>query len=113
MNNDINWLQLGIRKQAGNPISKMFDWFGKGATSTAAALVDNAKTSLMIGAPATIAILAWLAHKATSPEAVAENATDYAINAAEKESLVQSIRDFESLKQEGKLKKVRRHDQFL
>jgi hypothetical protein len=107
----------GIPKQASwlDGFNKIF---GKGtdlAEKGAGAAVENAKTALAVGLPGSLAILAWLAYKATSPEAVASNASEYAINAMEKESLVQSMRDAEDAKVRKRLSGNRKrvHDQFL
>ena len=54
--------------------------------------------------------------KATSPRGVAENASELAINAMERASLAESLRDLETLKASNKLRKQTRktiHDQFI
>lgn len=111
-------LRYGIAKRAGAAmgfLEKLFGLGTKAAETGASAAISGAKTALTFGVPGTIAMLAWLAHKATSPKAVADNATEYAINAMEKESLVQSIRDAEDAKIRKRLSGQRKrvHDQFL
>lgn len=112
--NDIELLRYGIRKRA-DWLDKIFGVATKAAEKGADFALENAKASMVFGVPATMAMLAWLANKATSPKAVADNATEYAINATEKESLVQSIRDAEDIKLRKKLSGNRKrvHDQFL
>ena len=71
-------------------------------------------TALALGAPVGAAALAYLAAKATSPYAVAENSKEIALNAIERESLAQSMRDLEELKLRKKLtNKPNIHDQYI
>ena len=74
-----------------------------------------AAKNLAIALPAVAATLAWTTYKATSPKAVADNSTEYAINAMEKETLVQSMRDWEDEKANRHLSGSpgRYHDQFI
>ena len=83
---------------------------GAGKEVTSAAL-DSAKLAI----PATAVGLAYLLARAQSPKAVADNAHEYAINAMEKESLAQSIRDMEDAAIVRKLTSGKRkfHDQFI
>lgn len=85
------------------------------AKEVAKAGIDVATNSAKISLPALGLITAWLAYKATSPEAVAKNAPEYAINAIERESIVQTLRDIDNAKLQGKFKQSgrRAHDQFL
>lgn len=67
-----------------------------------------------LGVPAGALALAYLASRATSPAAVAANSKDIAINAIERESLAQSMRDLEELRLRKKLtNQPRIHDQYI
>ena len=71
-------------------------------------------TALALGAPVGAAALAFLAAKATSPYAVAENSKEIALNAIERESLAQSMRDLEEIRLRKKLtNKPNIHDQYI
>lgn len=78
-------------------------------------LAGNLASSAKYAFPAGGLLAAWLAYKTMSPKAVADSASEYAMNATEKESVVQSIRDLQEAEAEAKLKGGRRrpHDQFL
>lgn len=84
-------------------------------TKVAETGVKNSYDAARVSLPALGLITAWLAYKAASPKAVADTASDYAINAFEQESLVQSMRDLEDAKLASALKNTKRksHDQFL
>lgn len=79
-----------------------------GLSREALAIAAMALPSLSIGS-------AYLLARAASPEAVAKNAPEYAINALEKESLAQSLRDLEDQKLAAELDKTKRkfHDRFV
>lgn len=71
-------------------------------------------TALALGAPVGAVALAYLASRATSPQAIAENSKDIALNAIERESLAQSMRDLEELRLRKKLtNKPNIHDQYI
>lgn len=71
-------------------------------------------TALALGAPVGAAALAYLAAKATSPYAIAENSKEIALNAIERESLAQSMRDLQELKLRKKLtNRPNIHDQYI
>lgn len=108
-----NKYYTGLNKKA------FFKQLANSAANTATKLGEKATgaayTSLLIGAPTLLATAAWMLYKMQSPKAVADNATEYAINALETESLLQSMRDLDEEKLRGKLKGSRKryHDQFL
>lgn len=78
-------------------------------------LAGNLSGATKYALPAGGLLAAWLAYKMASPKAVADSAGEYAMNAMEKESVVQSIRDLQEAELERKLRGGRRrpHDQFL
>lgn len=78
-------------------------------------LSEEAIAQLKLALPVSSIGLAWLLARASSPAAVADNAHEYAINAMEKETLVQSIRDWENskLSEAMRAKKHKVHDQFI
>lgn len=102
--------------------TKIMDLLGKGATKAADATAKVATKGISLGTKVSLASLpalgltgAWLAYKTTSPEAVADNLPEYAKNAMEKESIVQSLRDLESMQMNKQIsgKATKAHDQFL
>lgn len=120
-------LQYYIRKRAAGPgaaalvtmpvkivsdlVKGIWD-VGKSAINEIA--VPTVKTAL----PLSAVTAAILASKLTSPYSVAENAEDILINQVERESLAQSLRDLEELKQRKRREreatnKKRPHDQFV
>ena len=106
-----------MRKEAkGIPVLDSVLGFTKDIASSATKnLTAEALSQLKLALPVSSIGLAWLLARAASPEAVAENAHEYAINALEKETLAQSIRDWESSKVDKKLASAKRrhHDQFI
>ena len=103
-----------LQKRAGI-LADTLKFVGNKATDLAGALMGNMTSTAAVALPASAVLAAWLAHKATSPKAVADLAPEYAMNAMEKETLVQSLRDLQDSQVKTKLKGGRRrvHDQFL
>lgn len=95
------WDPFGSLAHVGKDVGKFF--------------AENTASALMLAVPTTSLMAAWLAYKALSPKAVADNASDYALNATQKESVIQTLRDLEESKVTSKLKRGRKrpHDQFL
>lgn len=101
-----------MRKQAAVDLLSPIVNAGK---NVAGFFANNAKESLMLAVPSVSLMTAWLAYRALSPQAVADNAGDYALNATRKASVIQSMRDLEEAQVQRKLRGGRRkpHDQFL
>ena len=100
-----------LRKQAGFFTDLINDIKNLGVT-TAKEAKDYAKLTFPAVGLAAGTGLAY----ALSPRGVAENAADLSINALEKASLAEAIRDYEALKLANKLRKQNRkklHDQFI
>lgn len=102
--------RIGLRKRANGFgfITEPIKEVGKGIS-------EGAKDSWGLALPLGGILLAYLAYKATTPKAVADNASAYAANALERESLAESVRDLEDMKQAARFKnsKKRYHDQFI
>ena len=119
----------GLYKQAGDPLSEIgsaalepiksvFKIPGEVARTVVTELVKNymdaTKTAAVVTAPAAGILMAYLAARAQEPKATAENATEYAQNALELQSLAQSKLDLKNMKLQKELKSSRKaHDQFL
>lgn len=116
-NKDYILSRYSMRKCAkGIPVLDSVLGFTKGIAAEATKnLTAEALSQLKLALPVTSVGLAWLLARAASPEAVADNAHEYATNALEKETLAQSIRDWESRKLEKALTSGKRkhHDQFI
>lgn len=111
-------VRAAMRKEADGKIPVISDiWSGiTGMTSSALKSVGGAALSSAALALPTAAIsLAYLIAKARSPKAVADSAPEYAMNAMEKETLAQSLRDLEDSEIRALLRKAkhRHHDQFI
>ena len=98
-----------------NALGKLVGGVAGMTTSAATTAVKGAAKAAAIGVPATGLLTAWLAYKATSPQAAAEMAPEFATHALERESLLQSMRDLEQAELTNKIQKSKRrvHDQFL
>lgn len=115
-NKDFILARHGLRKSAKIPVLDSVLGFTKDiAASVTKNLSAEALAQLKLALPVSSVGLAWLLARAASPEAVADNAHEYAINALEKETLAQSIRDWENSKVEKALASGKRkyHDQFI
>ena len=90
--------------------------FAAGTTKNVAGeAVKGSTAATKVAVPTLGLITAWLAYKATSPQAVAKMAPEFATHAIERESLLQSMRDLERAEMDARIKKNKRrvHDQFL
>ena len=104
----------GGLKNVGN---KALDLLAKLGDKAVDVGVDYAKVGgkgLLIGAPATALALSYVLAKLNSPEAVAENAHNYAINAVMDSSLNVSKKDLANLLAMEAIKNNNKHhDQYI
>ena len=77
--------------------------------------IENTTKTAMMTIPALGLLTSWMIYNSVSPKAVADNATLYAKNAIERETLAQSLRDLEEDKVNDIITagKKKYHDQFL
>lgn len=104
----------GGLKTAGEKVMDLLSKIGDKAVDVG---VDYGKVSgkaLLIGAPATALALSYVLAKLNSPEAVADNAHNYAINAVMDSSLNVSKKDLANLLAMESLKNNNKHhDQYI
>ena len=106
----------GLDKKSFDIAEKLATDFLKWTGSLAGKAVGKGADYLALTLPVAGVLAAVGLAKATSPRAVSENSSDLAINAMEKASLAESLRDYETLKATNALRKKKRratHDQFI
>lgn len=101
----------GLMRKSAGVVDKLFGWGEAAGKFLAGQGLESVKYAL----PSMGLMTAWLAYRALSPKAVAESASEYAINANEKESVMQTLRDLEEARLASKFESGKRrvHDQFL
>ena len=100
-------------KVEGSPI---IDFLGKQLTKATEFFTKQTVETLPLVLPVAGALTGVAAAKALSPQAVAENASNFAQEALERGSLLESLRELEALKVNNKLRKQLRkniHDKFI
>ena len=107
----------GIASGLKNVGNKALDLLAKLGDKAVDVGVDYAKVGgkgLLIGAPATALALSYVLAKLNSPEAVAENAHNYAINSVMDSSLNVSKKDLANLLAMEAIKNNNKHhDQYI